>query len=156
MRTAAPTRLALVAVAAALTAGCAATYVSHGFAPHPDEVAQIQPGADTRGSVARRFGRPSVEGLTGDDQWFYVASRFEKFAFYEPELIDRTVVAVSFDDAGVVTDVKSLGVQDGRVVDLVTRTTPTYGRELNVIQQLFGNIGRVDPGQTFGDQRIGR
>jgi outer membrane protein assembly factor BamE (lipoprotein component of BamABCDE complex) len=143
-------RFAAGALAAALTSGCAATYVTHGFAPHPDEVAQVQPGADTRGSVARRFGRPSVEGLAGDDQWFYVASRFEKFAFYQPRLVDRTVVAVSFDGAGVVTDVKSLGLEDGRVVDLVTRTTPTFGREQSVIQQLFGNIGRVDAADQFG------
>jgi outer membrane protein assembly factor BamE (lipoprotein component of BamABCDE complex) len=150
MRSVTPQRLAAAALAATLMSGCAATYVTHGFAPHPDEVAQVRPGADTRGSVARRFGRPSVDGIAGDDQWFYVASRFEKFAFYQPKLVDRTVVAVSFDDAGVVTDVRSLGIEDGRVVDLVTRTTPTFGREQSVIQQLFGNIGRVDAGDQFG------
>jgi outer membrane protein assembly factor BamE (lipoprotein component of BamABCDE complex) len=151
MRSPTPPRLAAAAaLAATLTSGCAATYVTHGFAPHPDEVAQVRPGADTRGSVARRFGPPSAEGITGDGQWFYVASRFEKFAFYQPRLVDRTVVAVSFDEAGVVTDVQSLGIEDGRVVDLVTRTTPTFGREQNLIQQLFGNIGRVDAGDQFG------
>jgi len=138
-------RLPKPAAAAALIAllsGCAATYVSHGFAPHPDEVAQVRPGVDTRGSVARRFGRPAMDGL--------VASRFEKFAFYQPRLVDRTVVAVAFDDAGVVREVRSLGLEDGAVIDLQTRTTPTYGRELSVVQQLFGNIGRVEGDPTGG------
>ncbi len=143
-------KTASAAALVALLSGCAATYVSHGFAPHPDEVAQVRPGVDTRGSVARRFGRPAMDGLADGNHWFYVASRFEEFAFYQPRLVDRTVVAVAFDETGVVSDVRSLGIEDGAVIDLQTRTTPTYGRELSVVQQLFGNIGRIEGDPTGG------
>jgi hypothetical protein len=47
--------------------------------------------------------------------------------------------------------VNRYGLEDGRVIDLATRTTPTFGRELTVLQQLFGNIGNFDPGQLINE-----
>ena len=58
-------------------------------------------------------------------------------------------VAIRFDNAGRVSNVARYGVEDGKVIDLITRTTPTYGREITLLQQLFGNIGRVGADQLF-------
>ncbi|SDZ97462.1 outer membrane protein assembly factor BamE [Rubrimonas cliftonensis] len=129
------------AAALACLVGCGPTYSNHGFAPQIAELDAIEAGADTRGSVLRRLGRPSASGAFDEDVWFYVASRMEHFAFFEPEVIDRKVVVVAFDDAGLVERVNRYGLDDGRIVDLVSNTTPTYGRELSALQQLFGNIG---------------
>ena len=59
------------------------------------------------------------------------------------------MVAISFDPDGVVTDVRQFGIEDGRVIDLVTRTTPTYGREMTVVQQLLGNLLQFNPGSLL-------
>lgn len=141
----------LVAAAAVMIAAsaCAPTYTIHGFTPAAEELDQITAGLDTRESVFRRLGNPSVTGAFDSDEWFYVASRVERFAFYEPRVVDRTVVMVAFDDFGVVERVDRFGIEDGRVINLVTRTTPTFGRELTIMQQLFGNIGRVDSEQLL-------
>jgi outer membrane protein assembly factor BamE (lipoprotein component of BamABCDE complex) len=127
-------------------AGCSPTYTSHGFAPQLAELQNIEAGVDTRGSVQRKLGMPSATGSFDADSWYYVASTVEHFAFYAPKVVDRTVVAVRFDETGLVSAVNRYGIEDGRVVDLVTKTTPTYGRELTILQQLFGNIGNFNPG----------
>ena len=57
--------------------------------------------------------------------------------------LDRRIVAVRFDANDVVEDVDTYGVEDGRVIDLATQTTPTQGRQLTVLQQVLGNIGRI-------------
>ncbi len=137
-------------LACAAVAGCAPTVSNHGFAPQVAELSEIEPGMDTRGSVVRRLGRPSAYSAYDGDVWYYIASRVESFAFYRPRVVDRTVVAVRFDENGLVTEVNSYGVEDGRIIDLVTNTTPTYGRELSVLQQIFGNVGRFDAGQVLG------
>lgn len=142
---------ALLALGGALAGACSPTYTTHGFAPQEEELAEIVAGQDTRGSVLSRLGRPSATGSFDSDDWYYVASRMEQNMFFEPQVIDRTVVAVHFDQTGVVERVARYGLEDGRVVDLVTETTPTFGRELSVIQQLFGNVGRVDAGQVLGN-----
>jgi outer membrane protein assembly factor BamE (lipoprotein component of BamABCDE complex) len=147
MRSAA-TFSAVLALSVAL-GGCVPTYSNHGFTPQLAQLDEIEAGIDTRGSVQRRLGRPSTIGSFDSDTWYYIASRMERYAFYAPRVVDRTVVVVRFDEAGLVSSVSRYGLEDGQVVDLVTRTTPTYGRELTVLQQIFGNVGRINPGDIL-------
>lgn len=145
-----PLRASAAALSAALiVAGCEPTYTSHGFAPQMADLEDIAVGQDTRGSVMRKLGRPSTVSSFEADVWYYEASKVETYAFYAPEVVERTVVAVKFDPNGLVTEVNRYGIEDGRIVDLVTRRTPTYGRELTVLQQIFGNLGRFGSGSVF-------
>jgi outer membrane protein assembly factor BamE (lipoprotein component of BamABCDE complex) len=142
-----PSALAPILLAAGL-GGCAPTYVNHGFMPQIADLETVEPGTDTRGSVLRKLGQPSTLASFDQDTWFYIASRSEKFAFYAPQVVERTVVAVRFDETGLVSDVARYGLEDGEVVALIPDTTPTYGRELTFLQQVFGNIGNVDAEQV--------
>lgn len=66
-------------------------------------------------------------------------------------MIDRTVLVVNFNQTGTVTDVVKFGVEQGRLVQLTARTTDTGGRQLGIVEQLFGNLLNLDAGK-FGDQ----
>ena len=135
-----------VALAGALTlaaAGCSPIVTTHGYAPTEEQVEAIEPGLDTAETVVRKIGRPSTGGVVRNDAWYYVASKFETVAYNPPEVTERRVVAVRFGDDGFVSGVDRYGLEDGRVINLVTRTTPTFGRELTVLQQIFGNLGNV-------------
>mgnify|MGYP001189968449 CR=1 FL=1 len=146
----------LGAVAAAmLLAACEPTYTNHGFAPQLADLDTINAGEDTRGSVMRKLGRPSTISSFDSNAWYYDASKVETYAFYEPKVIERKVVAVQFDENGLVTNVASYGLEDGQIVDLITRRTPTYGRELTVLQQVFGNLGRFNADQVFSGRSPG-
>lgn len=132
------------ALAVALAAaGCSPIVTNHGYAPNEEQLAAIVPGQDSAQTVSRKIGRPSTGGVVRNDAWYYVASRFETVAYNAPELTDRRVVAVRFGQDGLVESIDQYGMQDGRVINLVTKTTPTFGRELTVLQQLFGNLGNV-------------
>lgn len=139
--------LVALALAGAL-GGCSPVIKNHGYAPVPEEVSDIQVGIDTRGSVRRKIGRPGGTGVFGDDGWFYVQSEVEHYLYNEPRVVDRRVVAILFDADDVVASVNQYGLEDGRVVDLETRTTPTYGRELTILEQIFGNISTI-PADVF-------
>lgn len=131
-----------VLLASAATA-CAPTIRSHGYAPDDALLAEIAVGQDTRGSVAGKIGRPVTESTFDDSGWYYVSSTVEHYMYHAPKVIDRRVVAVRFDESDVVADIDTYGVEDGRIIDLATKTTPTHGRELTVLQQVLGNIGRI-------------
>lgn len=122
-------------------ASCAPVIKNHGYAPVPEEIATITEGRDTRGSVRRKIGRPGGSGIFTDTGWYYVSSTVEHFAYYEPEVIDRKVVAIQFDEQDFVRSINTYGLEDGRIIDLETNTTPTFGRELTILEQAFGNIG---------------
>ncbi|MEL6127056.1 MAG: outer membrane protein assembly factor BamE [Pseudomonadota bacterium] len=127
-------------------AGCSATYTNHGFTPPEQELAEIVVGVDTQDDVATKVGRPADTGLVDDDAWYYLSSRVRSFAFYDPVVTERRLVAIQFDEAGFVRDVTTYGMQDGRAVELVTRTTETYGQELTVVQQFLGNLFNFEIG----------
>jgi outer membrane protein assembly factor BamE (lipoprotein component of BamABCDE complex) len=135
---------AMTLLAAAALAACAGRLDVRGNLPDPENVLSVHPGESTRDQVAQLLGSPSVVGTFDDQTWYYVSRRTETFAFFEPDVIDQEVLVVKFDNAGVVSDMKLYGVEDGRVVDPVERTTPNLGQELTFIQQLLGNLGRFN------------
>ena len=124
-------------------AGCAPRVSNHGTPMTRIEMAEITPGVDTRGSVRRQLGDPLTTSLIGGETWFYVSTVMEQETYHAPRIVDRRVLAVAFDEVGLVTTANRYGLEDGKVVALRTETTPTYGRELTIAQQMFGNIGRL-------------
>jgi len=127
-----------------LAVACAPTVQVHGYVPPQADIARVRPGVDNTAAVEQILGLPSSSGVLRDSAWYYVQSTVENYTYHAPKVVDRTVVAVNFDNRGVVRDVKRYGLADGRVVNLETRTPETGGRELGVIEQLFGNILNLD------------
>ncbi|MGF1447533.1 MAG: outer membrane protein assembly factor BamE [Pikeienuella sp.] len=142
----------LAAVAVSMLGSCAAVMRTHGYTPIPEALARIEPGVDTRASVQTKIGRPSHTGVVDERGWYYVSSTVEHFTFYEPEVVERKVVAVTFDETDLVEAVNIYGLEDGRVINLATDTTPTYGRQLTIVEQIIGNIGNVTGSDIFGDE----
>lgn len=137
------TGLTIVLCLGGAVAGCAPVIRNHGYVPQDVELTEILVGQDTRGSVRRKIGRPGSTGIFTDDGWYYVQTQVEHYTYHDPEVIDRRVVAIRFDEQDVVAAVNRYGLDDGRVIDLETRTTPTYGRQLTILEQAFGNIGTI-------------
>lgn len=142
---------AVAVLLAAVLASCAPVVRNHGYTPSPEALAQIEAGVDTRGSVRRKIGRPGSTGAFDEQGWYYVSTIVEHETYKDPKVVERKVVAVTFDGSDVVTGVNTYGLEDGRVIDLRTRTTPTYGRQLTFLEQLIGNIGAVGGEDFFGD-----
>ena len=140
--------LILAAMIGGGLSGCAAEVKNHGYAPDDELLAGITVGTDTRGSVRRKIGRPSTTGVFTETGWYYVATKVEQYLYNAPAVTDRRIVAVQFDANDVVSGVNVYGLEDGRIIDLQTRTTPTYGRQLTILQQLLGNLGTLT-GEQF-------
>lgn len=140
--------LTISALAAiAVLGGCAPTVRVHGYVPSAADVAQVRPGVDTYETVEKALGRPSSSGLLEDRAWYYVQSTVESYTYNAPRVIDREVLAVNFNGSGVVTGMERYGLEDGRVINLTSRVTETGGRQLGVLEQLFGNVLNIDAEQ---------
>ena len=150
-----PTRLRHAAfggtLGALLLTACSPTVQVHGYVPSPTEIASVRPGVDNYESVEEKLGSPSSSGLLRDSAWYYVQSTVQNYTYNPPRVVDRIVLAVTYNDNGIVTGVTRYGLEDGRIIDLTTRTTETGGRELGVLEQRFGNLLNLDAEQ-FNDQ----
>lgn len=147
MRSSAMRTLAALLLTASSLAACSPTVQVHGYMPPEADVARIKPGVDTTATVEEILGLPAGNGVVRDSSWYYVESTFENYTYHAPKVLDRKVLAVNYDKNGVVAGIARYGIRDGRIVDLTDETTQTGGRQLGVLEQLFGNILNMDPGQ---------
>lgn len=142
-------RFGLAALALSLLGACAATFQNHGYVPPEEDLAAILPGVDTRDSVELAIGRPSATGVIRDEAWFYTAYRIRNFAYRAPEITERDIIAISFDEEGVVQNIERFGLEDGRVVQLSRRVTDSGIAEITILRQILQNFGRIDVGNIL-------
>ena len=141
-----------VTVAAVLfAAGCTAIYQNHGYVPTETDLARIEVGKSSREEVSAVIGRPSSVGVLQGAGWFYVGSRWKHYGARAPQEIDRQVVAISFDDKGMVENIERFGLERGEVVVLSRRVTKSNVKGIGVIRELLGSFGRVSAGKLVDD-----
>lgn len=145
-------RLTGALLLAGLVAGCGAGAVitKHGHHFQPSDLQQIQPGM-TQEQVRMSLGTPTTTSSVGTgDAFYYISSTTKQVAFLAPEEVDRRVVAVYFTRSGTVDRVAEYGIQDGKVFDFISRTTPPANEyEEGLFKQIFRNLGKR--GGMFGD-----
>ncbi len=124
-----------------IVAGCSSVYRNHGYVPNEEDLAQIVVGVDTRDTVSEVVGSPSAAGVLDSSGYYYVQSRVRHFAYRRPEVVSREVLAISFDDGGVVRNIERFGLEDGRVVPLTRRVTETGASSNTFLRQLLNNLG---------------
>lgn len=138
-------RAGLVGLALAATlAACSPRVDNRGMRFDPDVVAEVRPGMSTRDDVLYILGTPSTISSFQGPVWYYIGQRTEKMAFFDPEVTERQVVEVLFDETDRVSQVNLFGLEDGQEVELVERETPTEGQDITIVQQLLGNLGRFN------------
>lgn len=145
----------LIAVlsAAALTAACAPVIGQNGFQAIDAKPADIVAGTDTKQTVLTKLGTPSTTStFESDNVWYYISQVTEKYTYNRPHVTQRSVTEITFNEAGQVSAVNNLGLEDGRVVAMNGRETPTRGRQLTILEQLLGNVGRGQLPRTDEDQ----
>lgn len=139
-------RLSAVSLALAAATACAPVTTYNGFSPERNnvEIQQPQVGVDTRATVQQRFGSPSTTAIFDQTAWYYISAVQERTAFFNPRITARDVMVVRFD-GDTVSAVERYGMERGRIISYSDEITPTRGRELGILEQLFGNVGNAPP-----------
>ena len=130
--------LALCA-AAYLLIGCAGQVDRHGHLFTDLNLEQIQPGM-SQDQVRLTLGTPDTKGTLDGDVFYYISSTRKTLPMGRPKVIDRKIVAVYFNEQQTVSQVAHYGLKDGKIIDFIDGETPTYGRKLTALEQLFGNL----------------
>jgi len=131
------------AVAAALglglwLTGCGALTQSYqrGYVMPPGALEQIPIGA-TQEQVLIVLGTPSTIATVNGEVFYYISQRTEQTAFLPNRVTDQRVVAVYFDHNRRVERLADYGLQDGKIFDFISRSTPTGGRDLSYLSYMF-------------------
>ena len=147
--------LRFLAVSACLLGAAACTPVAtyQGFQAIDANPKDVKVGTDTRSTVLARLGTPTATASFDKNIWFYLSQTADRTAFYAPQVVRRDITEVVFDkDTQAVKSVDVFTLKDGRVIAYNTRETPTRGRELTFIEQMFGSlstIGTLPPNEDY-------
>lgn len=142
MRRTVPILLVGAAFGSLALGGCANNVAQRGFAPTPGSVDKLEIGAQSRDDVVRLIGSPSAVSTFNPNVWYYISQKQESWAFMKPEIIDQHVMQLTFNDTGRLDAIKKYDQSDAENITMVSRITPTAGKELTILEQILGNVGR--------------
>jgi len=112
-----------------------------GYQVDEDTLSQVKIGATTKPEALALLGTPSTTSTVGGDAWYYIGQKMKHtFSFMPVQMTDQHVLAVYFDKGGKVDRIANYGMQDGKVFDFVSRTTPTGGQEPDFLKNMMGGL----------------
>ncbi len=132
--------LVLIAISA-----CSKDIENRGYVVKFSDFSKIKPGVTTKEQVLKDYGTPTTTSIFGQETWYYIGKEQTKETFFDPKVKTYDGYAISFNDKGIVSDVKVKGKSDLKKVDVEDDHTETAGNHITIWQQLFGNLGKFNP-----------
>ena len=110
--------------------GCSAVVDHRGYLPRGEDLQKIQMGM-SKSEVRTILGSPSTTATLSrqGDSFYYISSIVENKAFFQPDVTERQVVAIRFDQQDQVSGFGHYGLEDGKVVNFASRETPVQGSQ---------------------------
>ena len=138
-------RLASAAVLGLSVAACVGEEFHRGYLVDQSALAQVKPGMSAE-QVLQTLGTPSTVSTVGNKNWYYISQTSRRrLQFMRESVVDQRVTAVYFNQNLKVERTALYGIQDGRIFDFVSRTTPAGGADQSFLNQLFKGLGSFVP-----------
>lgn len=135
--------LAAAALAATVILGGCDSFTQvyqRGYVLPEGALEQVPLGA-TQEQVLIVLGTPSTVATVSGEVFYYISARTDQTSFLPEKVVDQRVVAVYFDKNRRVERIANYGLQDGKIFDFISRTTPTSGQELSYLTYVFKIFG---------------
>jgi outer membrane protein assembly factor BamE (lipoprotein component of BamABCDE complex) len=117
--------------------GCFGETFQRGYVLPDGALQQIPLGASQE-QVLLVLGTPSTVATVSGEAFYYISQRAERpVSFMPTRVVDQRVIAVYFDKNRKVQRIAEYGLKDGKVFDFISRTTPTSGADLSIINGIF-------------------
>jgi outer membrane protein assembly factor BamE (lipoprotein component of BamABCDE complex) len=134
------TALALAVALALGNCGSLSETFQRGYVLQEGALEQIPIGAPQE-QVLIVLGTPSTVATVSGEAFYYISQKTERAAAFMPQkVVDQRVIAVYFDKERHVRRLANYGMNDGKVFDFVSQTTPSGGQELNLLSRMFRNL----------------
>ncbi len=115
--------------------------INQGYVVDQETLALVPVGS-SREQVLLSLGTPSTTATFDNEVFYYISQKRRRpVAFMNPQIVDQSVLAVYFDKDGVVSQLAHYTQKDGKVFDMISRTTPTGGQEMTFLGQLLSGNG---------------
>lgn len=110
---------------------------NRGYVVSEEALSQVREG-NSQDQVLVALGTPTTISTINGDVFYYISEKQQRqFLFQPTRTVERNVLAVYFNGDRRVERVANYGMQDGKVFDFISRTTPSGGEEANLLRQIM-------------------
>ena len=138
--------MTVLAATVSLSSCSTSDVIQNGYVVDEQTLA-LAPVGSSREQVMLSLGSPSATATFDAEVFYYISQkRTRAVAFMKPSLQEQSILAVYFNKDGEVDRLANYKLADGRVVDMLSKTTPTGGTEMTFLMRLLR--GGVNPAQA--------
>jgi outer membrane protein assembly factor BamE (lipoprotein component of BamABCDE complex) len=121
---------------------CVHEVEQHGYSFEQNNMHSIKVGSSTVYDVMRDLGTPTSQSDYGDKIFYYISYKSEKVAFFDPKVIEQRVLAITFNNKGLVKDIAEHTIDDYKNIAFSKHKTELKGSTLTPMEQIMSNIGK--------------
>ncbi|AGA64354.1 Outer membrane lipoprotein OmlA [Liberibacter crescens BT-1] len=108
---------------------------------------QLVSNGSSREHVLASLGTPSTTATFDTEVFYYISQkRSQPLAFMKANIKNQSILAIYFNNRGVVTQISRYTLKNGKVFDMISRTTPTGGKDLTFLQKFL----QLGENKSFG------
>lgn len=146
----------LLALSVATVSGCTTGEVFNQGYVVDQQALELTPVGSSREQVLLSLGTPSTTATFDNEVFYYISQQRVRGAqFLKPKLVAQNVLAVYFDEEGTVANIANYTLKDGKPFDMISRTTPTGGKDQTfLLQMLTGALGSRATANAVGRSLI--
>jgi outer membrane protein assembly factor BamE (lipoprotein component of BamABCDE complex) len=113
---------------------------TQGYSIPQSALTQIRVG-QSEDLVIAVLGSPQTKSnFTAESAFYYIETKIEETAFGLKTIKSRTVLAIYFDRNKRVKDKAVYALEDGKLITIETRRTPSFGEDQSFIEAMIASI----------------
>lgn len=137
-------KISLAFVFCGLLTACVPEVSHHGYNFEHFDIKLIKVGQTSRNEIISQMGTPTTQADFGDKTMYYISSKTEKVVFFQPRIIEQTVIVMHFDERDILSSMTELTLDDAKRVVFSENLTEIKGNVLSPMQQIMTNIGKFN------------
>jgi len=144
-------RTALLLTCLLSIGACSPVVTTHGNMLPKHKIEAVVPNVTGRGDIVNNWGPPTMVSPFDPNTWYYVGETDSQQGIFEHDVEKRQLVKITFNAEDKVAEITNVDPKQGKDVDVVSRKTPSAGKEYTAVQQFIGNLGKFNKPPTPGN-----
>jgi len=131
-----------------LLTSCLNQVETRGYVFELSDYKLIREGISNRDFVLEAMGNPTLtlDHNTNEELWIYFSEDIHKFLFFKPNILNRKIMILAFDNNGTVKKITNHDLKDQNNIKFSNDYTKVeYSEKRGIISELFNNIGQIRP-----------
>ena len=104
----------------------------------------LQEGITSKERVLKIMGSPTLISDFDSEVWIYYSEDVKNFLFFKPEVTERNVLVIKFNDAEIVKEMKRINFSDEvKKLNFVSNYTTVDSHKTGFFKSIFSNVGQI-------------